>query len=220
MEKIEKTAKVVCDNIIKDYKKNTPIHEISTKYSVTDGYIRVLLYNNGISRVGVRKVQRRAWSNNDIKYLKTHYGKHCMSDIIKQLGRPEISIRVKANMLGLYCDKHISNNQSIYTKIKYDAIVEIYNRIYQDYSTLKSIAEKISENIKVSPEGLTKILKRYKITARPTQFNLKYSKDWTYYEVKRLKELYKTKTARECSEILNRSFYAVTSKIQQQKLYK
>ena len=66
-------------------------------------------------------------------------------------------------------------DQSIYTKIKYDGIVEIYNRIYQDYSTLISIAEKISENIKVSPEMLRRILNRYKITARPTQFNLKYT---------------------------------------------
>lgn len=214
-----KTKNPILDNMINDYKSLMPIRELTLKYGVTDGYVRALMNINGITRHNVTRIKRRLWEKQDIDYLKNNYGKLHMGEIISHLNRPEISIRVKANMLKLYCVGKPRYNESVIIKHKYDIIIDIYNKIRVECKSLVEAALKISETTKIGPIRLGQILDTRGIT-RPDRYNENYNKTWTYYEVKRLKELYKTKTTKECAKLMNRSFHAVASKIKGIKIHK
>lgn len=210
----------VLDSIIHDYKMLMPMRALTAKYGITEGYLRVLMNVNNITRHNVTRIKRRVWKKEDTDYLRNNYGKIGMNLIIEHLDRPEISIRVKANMLNLYCDgKRMECNISVIRENYRNNIIDIYNKISFDCKTLVEAASKISETIKISPEILGNILKRSNI-ARPSRGNSNYNKTWTYYEVKRLNELYKINSAKTCAKLMNRTFYAVKSKIKEKKITK
>lgn len=87
-------------------------------------------------------------------------------------------------------------------------VEQLYIKAYNDGMSIKQIVKTYTHHL---PEDeIRKILQKHKVIKNK----------WTEDEIDKLRDLFKTHTAKECANILNKTFYSVRYMLEKHKIYK
>lgn len=143
------------------YNSGESVSKICNELKITETY-----FYSFIDKVRLYKIARKPrinWTKSEIDFLKENYNSLHLTELSKSLNRPEVSIRTKANLIGL-SKKYKANVSSEFLKIlnkeKYTnqnkIIIDKYLKLHKKYRSY----EKLSKKLKISSNKLKCLIKK------------------------------------------------------------
>lgn len=157
---MNKTNSYTLNNYIEEYNNGRDVSDICKEIGISTARFYTIVGSK------TKKKNRTMWTKDDINYLKYNYNKLHITDLMNNLDRPEISIRVKAKELGIKSTKYIHKKTEIMTQIsdekyyeKHKDIINKYLKIYKDFNNKNELCDTLN----ITEYFLNTIIKRFNL---------------------------------------------------------
>lgn len=157
---MNKTNSYTLNNYIDEYNNGRDVSDICKELGISTGRFYTIVGSK------TNKKNRTMWTKEDINYLLNNYNKLHITDLMSDLDRPEISIRVKAKELGIKSTKYIHKKTEIMTQIsdekyyeKYKNVINKYLKIYKDFHNRNELCDTLN----ISEYTLQRIIKQFNL---------------------------------------------------------
>ena len=157
---MNKTKSYTLNNYIEEYNNGRDVSDICKEIGISTARFYTIVGSK------TNKKDRTMWTKEDINYLKDNYNKLHITDLMTNLDRPEISIRVKAKELGIKSTNRIDKKTEIMKQIsdekyyeKYKNVINKYLKIYKDFHNRSELCDTLNITIAI----LEKLINRFNL---------------------------------------------------------